>query len=237
MRGIILSGGRGTRLNLDTPKSLIEINGRPILEYLIYFMRCAGISKISCISDMQKPVRGWLEEHEPGIRIVDQDFPIGTGQAVHLALKGLRVHGEGLFVVLGDIISIDFLIAEVIRGNPRYSILGVNEADDPTQCAVVETDSKGWYLDHKEKPSNPKSNKTLSGCFYFSDASRFYELQDSLILNKIRSYRGEYDILDTIKKLFRYGEAFKCVDNPVLDCGTHEGIDKAEAYFARNDHR
>ena len=237
MIGIILAGGHGTRLKPltdHTPKSLIPINGRPILEHIIYYMRCAGISEISCISDMQKPVRPWLETHEPQIWIVDQDAPIGTGQAVHLALGDMNKK-QGVLVMLGDIIPIDFLLADMVRGCPRYSILGINEADDPTRCAVVETDGKGWYLDHKEKPENPKSNKTLSGCFYFKDASTFYELQHSLMLNKIRSHRGEYDILDTIKQMFRHGESFKCIDNAVLDCGSFEGIAEAEGYFAKNN--
>ena len=54
------------------------------------------------------------------------------------------------------------------------------------------------------------------------------------MLNKIRSYRGEYDILDTIKRMFRYGESFKCIDNAVLDCGSFEGIAEAEGYFAED---
>ena len=137
--------------------------------------------------------------------------------------------------MLGDIIPTDFLLADMVRGCARYSMLGVNEADDPTQCAVVEMDGKDWYLDHKEKPENPKSNKTLSGCFYFKDASTFYELQHSLMLNKIQSNRGEYDILDTIKQMFRYGESFRCIGNAVLDCGSFEGIAEAEdqGYFAK----
>ena len=237
MIGIILAGGHGTRLKPltdHTPKSLIPINRRPILEHIIYYMRCAAISEISCISDMQKPVRPWLETHEPQIRIVDQGAPIGTGQAVHLVLGDMNKK-QGALVMLGDIIPTDFLLADMVRGCPRHSILGINDADDPTRCAVVETDGKGWYLDHKEKPEHPKSNKTLSGCFYFKDASAFYELQHSLMLNKIRSHRGEYDILDTIKQMFRYGESFKCIDNAVLDCGSFEGIAEAEDYFAKNN--
>ena len=235
-RGIILSGGHGTRLKPltdHTPKSLIEIHGLPILEHLINYMRYAGVSEISCISDMQKPVRPWLEEYEPKVRIVDQDAPIGTGQAVHLALTGLPLTG-GLMVMLGDIIPSSIVMANAIKENPRCSMLGINESDDPTQCAVVETDKNGWYLDHKEKPAHPKSNRTISGVFYFKDEMGFFDLQGSLILNKIQSYRGEYDILDTVKQMFRKGESFKCVENTILDCGTFEGIERAEAYFARN---
>ena len=183
MIGIILGGGHGTRLKPltdHTPKSLIPINGRPILEHIIYYMRCAAISEISCISDMQKPVRPWLETHEPKIRIVDQDAPIGTGQAVHLALsEGRRgdeearerggesrsedpdkspiasgqagemsktlalphthipaLSKQGVLVMLGDIIPVDFLLADLLRSQPTYSILGVNESGrpDPMCC-------------------------------------------------------------------------------------------------------
>ena len=121
MIGIILAGGHGTRLKPltdHTPKSLIKINGRPILDHIICYMRCAGITEISCISDMQKPVRPWLETHEPQIRIVDQDDPIGTGQAVHLALSSMNKK-QGVLVMLGDIIPHRFSVSGYGSGLPE----------------------------------------------------------------------------------------------------------------------
>ena len=243
VRGIILGGGHGTRLKPltdHTPKSLIEISGRPILKYIIFYMSCAGIYEISCISDMQKPVRPWLEEHEPTIRIVDQDSPIGTGQAVHLALQDLSPKkGHGLVVILGDVIPTDFLMADMIRSNPEYSMLSARLSNEPEMSAVVET-RKGWMTDVVEKPDNPKSNRILSGIFYFADSMNFFTAQQTLLNHNVRTYHrmkpkaGEFDIIGTIKMMYQYGESFKVIDGGCLSVGTFEEIDEAEAYFANN---
>ena len=243
-RGIILSGGHGTRLKPltdHTPKSLIEINGRAILEYIIYYMRCAGISEISCISDMQKPVRPWLEEHEPPIRIVDQDSPIGTGQAVCLALQDLSPkQGHGLVVILGDVIPTDFLMADMIRSNPEYSMLSSRLSDEPEMSAVVEIDRKGWMTNVVEKPDNPKSNRILSGIFYFADSMKFFMTQQTLLNHNVRTHHrtkpkaGEFDIIGTIKLMYQLGTSFKVIDGGCLSVGTFEEIYEAEAYFASN---
>ena len=246
-RGIILGGGHGTRLKPltdHTPKSLIEIHGRPILEYIIYYMRCAGVSEISCISDMQKPVSPWLEKCESCIRIVDQESPIGTGQAVHLAMQDLSPkQGHGLIVILGDVIPRNFLMADMIRSNPECSMLSARLSDKPEMSAVVETDRKGWMTDVVEKPDNPKSNRILSGIFYFADSMNFFTAQQTLINYNVRTYHrtkpaaGEFDIIGTIKMMFQYGESFKVIDGGCLSVGTFEEIDEAEAYFANNANR
>ena len=247
VRGIILGGGHGTRLKPltdHTPKSLIEINGRPILEYIIYYMRCAGISEISCISDIQKPVRPWLEEHESTIRIVDQDSPIGTGQAVYLALQDLSPKkGHGLVVILGDVIPIDFLMADMIRSNLECSMLGARFSDEPEMSAVVEADRKGWMTNVVEKPDNPKSNRILSGIFYFADSMEFFTTQQTLLNHNVRTHHrmkpkaGEFDIIGTIKLMYQLGTSFKVIDGGCLSVGTFEEIDEAEAHFANNANR
>ena len=244
MRAIILSGGHGTRLKPltdHTPKSLIEIAGTPILEYLITYAGYAGVSSITCISDVQKPVRPWLEKHKPFVRIVDQDSPDGTGQAVWLALKDLAPKkGQGLMVMLGDIVPTSLVLADMIRNEPAHSILGIRETDTPEQGAVVEYDRKGWLNRVTEKPQNPKTNKILSGVFYFADADRFFTAQSTLIRHNVRIHNttkppaGEFDIVGTITMKHQYGESFKLVPNPVFDVGTFEGIKAAENYYANN---
>ena len=235
MIGIILGGGHGTRLKPltdHTPKSLIKINGRPILEHIIYYMRCAGISEISCISDVQKPVRPWLETHEPQIRIVDQDAPMGTGQAVHLALSDLTSKkGQGLMVMRGDIIPTSLAMADSIRWEPAYSVLSIYQSDTPEQGAAVELDRQRWLTRVEEKPENPSSNKILTGIFYFADSERFFTAQEKLMRFGVK-LKGEYDIIGAITMMHQYGESFKCVDSHVFDCGIPERIKKAEEYFA-----
>ena len=246
-RGIILGGGHGTRLKPltdHTPKSLIEIHGEPILGYLASYMLHAGVSEISCISDMQKPVRTWLEKHKPYIRIVDQDSPIGTGQAVHLAMQDLSPkQGHGLLVMLGDIIPISLFMAGMIRDNPSISMLGARWSDEPEMGAVVETSQKMWMTDVVEKPDNPKSHRILSGIFYFADSMEFFETQQTLLNHNVRTHNrmkpkaGEFDIIGTIKLMYQLGTSFKVIDGGCLSVGTFEEIDEAEAYFANNANR
>ena len=237
-RGIILGGGHGTRLKPltdHTPKSLIEICGVPILEYIVTYMQHAGVSEISCISDMQKPVRPWLEEHKPYIRVVDQEEPVGTGQAVHLALQDLNPkEGRGLMVMLGDIVPTSLLLADIIRGNPRSSMLGVYESDTPSEGAVVDVTPYGYFRGVEEKPENPVTNQILSGVFYFADSERFFRVQQKL-LDTETTLKNEYDIVGTIDLMHQYGESFEVIRNNVFDCGTFERIRRAEEYFAKNN--
>ena len=236
MRGVILSGGRGTRLGIDTPKSLIEIDGFPILSHLITYAYAVGVDSISCISDVQKPVRPWLESNCPKIRIVDQQEPMGTGQAVHLALKDISIYQlrkRGLLVMLGGIIPTSLMFLHAIWDAPQHSMLGVYDSDTPQDGAVVEIDRKGWLTKVTEKPENPASNTILSGLFYFADSELFFTAQEKLMRFNVK-LKGEYDIIGAVTLMHQYGESFKCVENRVFDCGTHEGIKKAREYFATN---
>lgn len=243
-RGIILGGGHGTRLKPltdHTPKSLIEIRGRPILDYIIRYIKYAGISEISCISDMQKPVRPWLETYYPDIRIVDQDMPIGTGQAVYLALQDLSPKlGHGLMVVLGDVIPVDSLMADMMKAYPECSMLSSRFSDEPEMGATIEMDGKGWMNRVEEKPDNPTTNQILSGVFYFSDSMIFFTAQQTLLAHNIRIHHrtkpqsGEFDIVGTIKLMYQYGESFKVIGGNDLSVGTFEEISEAEEYFANN---
>ena len=237
MRGVILSGGRGTRLGIDTPKSLIEIiRDMPILQYLIGYMECMHIHDITCISDVEKPVRPWLESNYPKIRIVDQQEPMGTGQAVHLALKDISIYQlrkRGLLVMLGGIIPTSLMFLHAIWGAPQHSMLGVYESDTPQDGAVVEIDRKGWLTKVTAKPENRASNTILSGIFYFANSELFFTAQEKLMRFNVK-LKGEYDIIGAIRLMHQYGESFKCVENRIFDCGTDEGIKKAREYFASN---
>jgi len=224
-----------------TPKSLIKVGETPILDYLLTYMQYAGVSDITCISDVMKPVRPWLEKHQPYVRIVDQDSPDGTGQAVWLALQDLTPKkGQGLMVMLGDIIPTSLVMADMIRENPNHSMLGIRETDTPEQGAVVEYDSKAWLRQVREKPQNPQTNKILSGVFYFQNSDYFFTAQSTLIKHNVRIYNpakppaGEFDIVGTITMMHQYGKSFKLIDNPVFDVGTFEGINEAEKYFENN---
>lgn len=233
MIAVILSGGHGTRLKPltdHTPKSLIEVNGKPILEYLL--SACKDARQIYAISDRKKPVRSWLEKHAPHVNIVDQTEPNGTGSAVYPCLQYAGVgYGEGLMVLLGDIIPIDFNFAESCRNVPTVSKIGVCPAPDPTQCAVVEIDKDGYYSGHTEKPDAPSHQMSMAGWWYFRDAQLFQSIQQSMMTRGIKNDRGEFDILQTIQTLYDYNEQFLCLLTNILDCGTHGGLAAAERHF------
>ena len=220
MRGVILSSGPGTGF----------------LQYLIGYMECMHIDDITCISDVEEPVRPWLEANYPKIRIVDQQESMGTGQAVQLALKDISIYQlrkRGLLIMLGDIMPTSIIMANMMCATPQYSMLGVYESDTPQAGAVVEIDRKGWLTKVTEKPENPASNTILSGIFYFANSELFFTAQEKLMRFNVK-LKGEYDIIGAIMLMHQYGESFKCVENHVFDCGTHEGLKKARECFASN---
>ena len=134
-------------------------------------------------------------------------------------------------------------MAGIIRDNPSISMLGARFSDEPEMGAVVETNQKGWMTNVVEKPDNPKSNRILSGIFYFADSMEFFTTQQTLLNHNVRTHHrtkpkaGEFDIIGTIKMMYQLGTSFKVIDGGCLSVGAFEEIDEAEAYFANNANR
>ncbi len=203
MKGVILSGGHGTRLRPLThtgPKQLIPIANKPVLFYAIEDLKDAGITDIGIILGTNMPNKiidavGDGSSFGVNVTYIMQGEPKGLAHAAKTAEE--FVDGDSFVMYLGDNI-LKSGIEEFVEGfdeSDFESRLLLQPVDDPRQFGVAELNDDGKIINLVEKPENPKSNLALVGIYLFK--SHIFEAID-----KIKpSWRGELEITDAIQQL------------------------------------
>jgi glucose-1-phosphate thymidylyltransferase len=217
MKGLILSGGKGTRLRPLTytrAKQLLPLANKPVLFYAIESLLAAGISDIGIIvgdthAEIEEAVadgRRWGPEVR--FTFIQQDAPLGLAHAVKIAQPFI---GDDRFVMfLGDNLINEQLGPLAYAFNqpdcPYQCRILLNAVENPSQFGVAEVEEISTSASHPdqtslrviqlvEKPAVPPSNLALVGIYFF-DSSIF------TAVNAIQpSARGELEITDAIQWL------------------------------------
>lgn len=235
MKGVILAGGKGTRLYPLTKvinKNILPVYDKPLIYYPILTLREAGIKEILIISG-------------PGHAGQFLDL-LGTGKDLGVDLaydiqeepKGLA-HGlaiaesfadEGpVTLILGDNIYEDNLKKAVddFKKQDKGAKIILKEVPDPERFGVVEFKGEK-VVDTVEKPKEPKSNWIVTG-FYIYD-SRVFEA----IRGLKPSARGEYEITDLINWYLKEGTlTYWKAKGEWIDAGTFDSLLKANNFIAK----
>jgi glucose-1-phosphate thymidylyltransferase len=205
MKGLILSGGKGTRLRPLTytqAKQLVPVANKPVLFYGIEALKQAGITEIGIIvGDTKQEIQQAAGDGSRwGIRVtyIEQAAPLGLAHAVKIAEEFLE--REPFVMYLGDNIlksGITSLVEEFQQKRPN-SIILLTEVPNPQMFGVAELED-GRVVRLVEKPKNPASNLALVGVYMF----------DAHIFEAVKaikpSWRNELEITDAIQYLVENG--------------------------------
>lgn len=229
MKGLVLSGGYGTRLRPLThtgPKQLIPIANKPNIQYCIEDLRDAGITDIGIIlgNVMPEKVQEYLSDGSRfGVKFtyIVQGEPKGIAHAVNCAKQ--FIGDESFVVYLGD-----NLLKNGIKEIPKKMVeekadcvISLMPVKEPQRYGIAELSEDGKkVLRTVEKPREPKSNLAVIGVYAFN--SSFFEVYPKMKT----SWRNEMEITDAISLLIDSG--FKVLPHNVhgwwKDTGKPEDI-------------
>ena len=228
MKAVILAAGKGVRmlpLTETKPKVMVEVKGRPFLQYVLDHLRLAGITDVGIIVGYKKEViADYLEKNNIKATLIEQKEQKGTGDAVKQAKEFcgkddfLVVSGDSLFSVrdlqkLQQDDDFCYVVGRIVENPQKYGVFVVD---------------KGKLVRIVEKPKEFVGNLANSGIYKFT--SDIWGALDRIKL----SPRGEYELTDAITILAQQGKVkVLTLQDYWLDLGCKEDVGKAEEFLKK----
>ncbi len=246
MKGIILAGGKGTRLHpltIVTSKQLLPVYDKPMVYYPLSMLMLAGIREVLVIStpeDLPSFRRLLRDGSQWGMKFsyAEQDQPRGLADAFRVGKD--FVGSDAVCLILGDNIFFGHGLPAVLRSlaarvsNGGGAAIFAYPVQDPWRYGVIEFDAEGRALSLEEKPAKPRSNYAVPGMY-------FYDNQVIRIAAELKpSARGELEITDVNLTYMRMGQLYvQELGRGVawLDAGTHESLLQAAAFIQTVEER
>lgn len=222
MNIVIPMAGRGTRMRphtLNTPKPLIKIAGKTIVERLVEEIANVVDNDIDnigfIIGDFGKEVENSLlnisQKFGAKGHIFYQEEALGTAHAVDCASEIIK--GPVIVAFADTLFDADFNIS-----NDTDAVIWVNKVKDPTQFGVVVC-QENIVKNFVEKPKEFISDLAIIGIYYFKDGDKFNTYNKKLIQEN-RTVKGEYQLTDVLEDLKNDGVKFKPgTVKKWMDCG------------------
>ena len=243
MKGIILAGGKGTRLHpltVSVSKQLLPVYDKPMIYYPLSMLMLAGIREVLVISTPEslplfRELLGSGELWGMKFQYAEQAEPRGLADAF---LVGEEFIGsDSVCLILGDNIFYGRGLAKVLQsaaGLDEGAVIFAYPVINPSRYGVVQFDKNGRAISIEEKPQKPRSKYAVPGVYFY----------DSSVSQKAKnlqpSSRGELEITDLNMVYLNRGELnVEVLGRGVawLDAGTHESLLQAANFIQTVEER
>jgi dTDP-glucose pyrophosphorylase len=213
-KAVLLAAGRGTRmreLTADLPKPMIEVRGKPVLQYIVEGLREAGVGDLLIIvgyhADAVQNFFGDGSRYNISIQYATQVVQDGTGRVINLARN---FAGDSPFVLSYGDILVDPANYKRLLDLPRdlEAIISVTRGEDVTKGGAVFLNDAMELVDlrEKSKPGEPTSPWYNAGIYAFRPS--IFDFTAKLK----PSPRGEYELTDAIRELAQSGKKVKALE-------------------------
>ena len=243
MKGIILAGGRGTRLfplTISISKQLLPVYDKPMIYYPLSMLMLAGIREILIISTPEAlPAFCTLldsgEQWGLNFSYTEQSEPRGLADAFRVNPEFLA--GEPACLMLGDNIFFGHGLPDKLRAAAQLSdgaLIFAYPVRDPERYGVVEFDEQGKAVSIEEKPAKPRSHYAVPGLYFYDQNVTEYAASLK------PSARGELEITDLNRIYLEQGKLRVDVMGrgvAWLDAGTHETLLQAASFVQAVEER
>lgn len=225
MQAILPLAGKGTRLRPHThttPKPLLRVGNRAVLDHVLDLLEVAGVDEIiGIMGHLSARIEGHLKAEHPNLGFVpvQQTRQLGTADAIRLAEP--HVNGPVLIVFVDTIFRTDL---GLIRRRPEVDgIVWAKEVEDYQRFGVIVNDDEGCMREIIEKPSEPVSRLANIGLYYIRNVDLLYEGIDH-VMNQPPKL-GEYFLTDAFQYMIDRGARLLTAEvEEWWDCGKPETL-------------
>jgi len=231
MKVIMPMAGKGTRLlplTKRVPKPLVNVAGRPVMDYVMDALKRAGqLDELIIITGhLKEKVEAYVREHyDIPARFIEQKVLDGTAGAVNLARP--YVDGPVIIIFVDTLFDADM---SIVKKSKDDGIIWTKEVEDYQRFGVVVTDKNGHMTKIVEKPNTPISRRANIGLQYVQDWRTLFDGIEHVLKSK-PGKGGEFYLTDAFQYMVDQGKKLHVSDvGGWYDCG------KVDTLLETNEH-